>query len=103
MKAASTLQLDDLARPAETLRVLAHPFRLLIVDRLLNERHSVGELSDEIGLAPAAVSQHLNHMRAHGILDVERRGRAAFYFVISPHARQLLACIREHAPRHAST
>ena len=91
----------ELEQAAEVLRVLAHPHRLRFVDLLLNRRLRVGELAEAAGLAPAAVSQHLNHMRAHGILAVERDGREAYYHVVSPHAHQLLACIREH--RHSQS
>lgn len=94
--AQALVDIADLEKAAEVLRVLAHPHRLRFVDLLLNRRLRVGELAEAAGLAPAAVSQHLNHMRAHGILAVERDGREAYYHVISPHARQLLACIREH-------
>lgn len=99
--AASPLpvSVEALDEVASLLRVLAHRHRLAIVQLLLDRRRSVGELAEILDLAPAAVSQHLNHMRAHDILDVEREGRSAYYTVISPHAKQLLACIRKHAPK----
>lgn len=92
------IDFDELTRAAETIRVLAHPHRLMIVDLLLLERRCVGDLAEAVALPQAAVSQHLNHMKAHGILDVQREGRSAYYYVISPHARQLLTCIRENNP-----
>ena len=92
--------IDDgvLDHAAGVLRVLAHPHRLRIVETLLSERLTVGELSRHVGLAQHATSQHLNHMRAHGILNPERHGRAVYYRVISPNARNVIHCIRRHEP-----
>lgn len=88
---------EELEGCAELLRVLAHPDRLRFVERLLDARLTVGELAAEVALPPAAVSQHLTLMRARGLLSVERVGRAAYYRVSNPHARELIACIRRHA------
>ncbi len=101
------LAVETLRQAADVLRVLAHPQRLQLVDLLMladgrGEPLSVGELAEATNLAPAAVSQHLNQMRARGIVDADREGRTAYYHVISPHAQQLLACIREHAQPPAS-
>ncbi len=85
-----------LEEAASTLRVLAHPHRLRLIDLLLAEEHSVGELAEATELAPNAVSQHLNHMKAHGLLDVRRHGRTAFYFIVNPHASHVIDCIRRH-------
>jgi DNA-binding transcriptional ArsR family regulator len=86
-------------RAAEVFRVLAHPARLQLVERLdLRQPRSVGELADELGLAHAACSQHLNLMRVHGIVERIRSGRAALYRVADPRAIVILNCIRTHAP-----
>jgi len=81
---------------ASILRVLAHPQRLRMVEILLEGPISVGDLAEEVGLGQAAVSQHLNHMRAHGIVDSIRDGRKVFYEVVDPHAIQVIDCIRKH-------
>ncbi len=81
---------------ASILRVLAHPQRLRMVEILLEGPISVGNLAEEVGLGQAAVSQHLNHMRAHGIVDSIREGRKVFYEVVDPHAIQVIDCIRQH-------
>lgn len=85
-----------LEESARVLRVLAHPHRLKFVELLMAGRLSVGELADAVDLAPAAVSQHLNHMRAHGILGVERDGRTAYYRVENPNAINVIQCIHKH-------
>lgn len=87
---------DVFENAAQVLRVLAHPQRLMMVDCLLRNPVSVGELAALVGLAPAAVSQHLNHMRAHGIVDSKREGRLVRYEVVNANAKQLIACLRKY-------
>jgi ArsR family transcriptional regulator, zinc-responsive transcriptional repressor len=90
------LRMSDLEACSQVLRVLAHPHRLKIVELLMGRQLSVGELALEVGLAPSAVSQHLSHMRAHGILGVRREGRTAYYRVENPSAENVIDCIRKH-------
>ena len=99
--APDLLPLEALERSASVLRVLAHAQRLRIVELLMDRKMSVGELADTLDLAPNAVCQHLNHMRAHGILDCRRDGRTAFYRVANPHACNVIRCIRRHASEMA--
>ncbi len=94
--APDPLGMDVLQQAADVLKVLAHPHRLKLIELLMVRKHSVGELADELGLAANAVSQHLNQMRAHRILDVERVGRTAYYKVVNPNAANVIRCIRKH-------
>ena len=80
------------------LRVLGHAERLRMVDVLMREELAVAALARMLGLAPNAVSQHLNIMRAHGIVHRQRRGRRVFYRVVHPAARSLLRCLWKNAP-----
>ena len=96
-----SLDMDLLAESADVLRVLAHPHRLKFVELLMEDRLCVGELAQQVGLAPNAVSQHLNHMRAHGILGVEREGRTAYYRVENLNAINVIKCIHRHGCERA--
>lgn len=100
--ASSPIALPVLEQVASVLKVLAHPLRLRMVERLSAERLTVGQLSLELNMAPAAVSQHLNFMRSHGILSATRQSRCVYYRVVSPYAATLLSCIRRHAGSDAS-
>ncbi len=91
------LEMDMLERAARTLRVMAHPMRLKMAELLLDESFAVGELAEAVGLPPAAVSQHLNIMRAHGVVQSERSGRSVFYEVINPQAKYMIDCLRTHS------
>ncbi len=101
-----TVEMDECANkpiPAEvlnrvgaTLRVLGHPHRLRIVELLSEKKLTVGELALAIGIAPNACSQHLNTMKAHGILRSDRDGKSMYYHVKDPNALNVISCIRSH-------
>ena len=93
------IPMERLEKAVEMLRVLAHAHRLRICDLLLSKRMSVGELAEKLELPPNAVSQHLNLMKAHGILDREREGKIVYYKVVDQRPCWLLDCIRGHQPQ----
>jgi len=92
------IPMDRLEQAASVLRVLAHPHRLRICDLLQQGRVSVNEIASHLGIASNAVSQHLNMMKAHGLLASERHGKTVYYHVVDPRPDWLLACIRDHRP-----
>ena len=85
---------ETIGAAAEMLKTLAHPARLKIIDLI----HTAGELpvcdvTDYLGIAQAATSQHLNHMRRIGLLKTERRGKAVWYSIADARPIALLNCI----------
>lgn len=91
-----TIPFDVLERAASAFRVLAHPHRLRIVELLEVETLAVGALANLLAIPQAACSQHLNLMRAHGLLRGRRDGRSVRYEIVHPAARNILECIRTH-------
>ena len=91
------LDMDVLERAARIYRILSHPVRLKIVELLIKESVSVGELAEEIDLSPSAVSQHLNMLRANKVVEAERDGKKIYYHVISPQAHYMIACLLDNA------
>jgi DNA-binding transcriptional ArsR family regulator len=79
---------------AGCLRVLGHPLRLRIVELLEHHHLTVGELAERLDIAPNACSQHLNLMRAHGLLSHRREGKTVYYKVGHPSALSVIHCIR---------
>ncbi len=75
---------------AERLRVLGHPVRLKLLELLLRREATVGQLAEHLRLPHAATSQHLNHLRLHGLVTRRRRGREAWYGVTDGDARQIV-------------
>lgn len=86
---------------ATALRVLAHPHRLRMVELLVDRHLSVGELAELVGIPPNACSQHLNLMRANGLLSSRRNGKTVHYSVQHPSAVNVIRCIQQHWGREA--
>jgi DNA-binding transcriptional ArsR family regulator len=96
---SNALPIDLLERSAAVLRVLAHPQRLRIVELLSGGPMTVSDLVRRLKLPQNAVSQHLNVMKAHGLLASQREGRNVWYEIAHPQAMTVLGCIRRHAAR----
>jgi len=90
------MPLEDLARAAECMKVLAHPVRLRIVEILMQGRFAVSEVAAMCKVAPARACEHLRLMKGHGMLDAERRGQHVYYRIASPQLPSLLDCVRKH-------
>ncbi len=90
------LSIEFLARVAEVLRLLAHPHRLKIVELLEGtDGLPVHAITDRLGLAHAATSQHLNRMRRAGVLKAVRFGREVRYRIADERSISILDCIRK--------
>lgn len=88
------LTVEALDRAAETLKILAHPKRLRIIEILEREQEvPVHSLIEQTGLPQAVVSQHLNQMRRASLLSAERRGKEMWYSITDPRALSILNCI----------
>ena len=75
-------------RMARIFKVLAVGTRLRMIDLLRERPRCVNALAHELGVTPAAASQHLRILRDAGIVEAEKRG----YFV---HYRVNEATLRE--------
>lgn len=64
---------------AEIMRTLAHPRRLQIIHLLATGPVEVGRIADDLGISQPNASQHLAVMRAVGVVEAERHGRAVSY------------------------
>ena len=78
------------------LRLLAHPYRLKIIDLLDGETDgmAVNALVSELGIPQSAVSQHLSSMQRAGLLGSTRHGKEVWYRIDNAKPLQILACIR---------
>jgi DNA-binding transcriptional ArsR family regulator len=62
-------------QPSELFRALGVPTRVRIIELLKSEGPiSVTEIAEELGITPAAVSQHLKVLRHAGLVTRERKG-----------------------------
>ena len=64
----------------ETLRAIAHPIRITIIDLLFkNEKMTVTEIYEHLQIEQAAASHHLRIMKRNGVVQVERDGKSSNY------------------------
>ena len=91
------IPLEILEHAAETLKAIAHPVRLRIVDLLGRAGEmNVGELVEALDAKPAITSQQLGLMKNRGILACRRNGNKVYYRLANPNLMRVLDCIRDH-------
>ena len=66
---------------ARIFKVLSTTKRVRIIELLKQKPLCVNELSHELGITIAAVSQHLRILRTSGIITADRQGYFIFYHV----------------------
>lgn len=84
---------DTLERMAETLKAIAHPVRLQIVNILMNGERSVGELVRTLGTKQSLTSQQLSILKSRGVLKSRRNGNVVFYSLQSNGIKNIMASI----------
>jgi ArsR family transcriptional regulator, arsenate/arsenite/antimonite-responsive transcriptional repressor len=76
--------IDDAGRLAEIAKALSDPVRVQLVDVL--RRHAgkvcVCELVPLFDIGQSTLSHHLRKLREAGLIDCERRGLWAYYYVL---------------------
>lgn len=87
------IELSHLIQAAECLKTLAHPHRLRIIQMLLHDRYTVGELAEACAIPSPMASGHLRLMQRCGLLNQEREGRNIYYRIAEPCLKDILACI----------
>ena len=87
------VQRDHALRMAEVAKALGDPIRLQLVDVL--RKHAgkvcVCELVPLFDISQSTLSHHLGKLRAAGIVDSERKGLWAYYYVIPDALEELSA------------
>lgn len=82
---------------AETFRLLSDPTRVKILWVLFQGESSVNALAEQVGAAPASVSQHLSKLRMSGVVHSRRDGTFMYYRASDAHMHRLLAEALSHA------
>ena len=89
------LSIADLARMAKVLKLLAHPYRLKIIDLLESaESAPVHYLEEKLNLTQAVTSNHLKQMRRMGLVECDRRGKEIWYRLGDRRSLTILNCMR---------
>lgn len=79
----------------ETLRVIAHPVRLRILEELTKGVKCVSDFEEFLDVSQPNVSQHLALLRNHGIIDYFMDGRLRCYFLVDPIVPDILGVLKK--------
>ncbi|MEM1328360.1 MAG: metalloregulator ArsR/SmtB family transcription factor [Bacteroidota bacterium] len=81
----TTLDLAFLENSTETLRSIAHPIRIEVIEMLhRNGKMTVTEIYEQLQIEQAVASHHLKIMKNKAIVKVERDGRNSLYSLTTP-------------------
>jgi DNA-binding transcriptional ArsR family regulator len=78
---------------ARVLAAMANAKRLMVLCHLLEGEKPVGQLAELVGLAPAALSQHLGRMRDLRLVETRRDGQTIHYRLASAEVVEILATL----------
>lgn len=77
------LSTEEAKEVSEAMQILGHPIRLQILDMLARNEGQVCvcDIEGEVPVKQPTVSHHLRLLREAGLIDCERHGLWAYYFV----------------------
>lgn len=86
----------DMELLSRTLKAIAHPTRLAIIDMLESEKKlTVTEIYTRLNADQSSISHHLSILRSRGIVEAERQGKYIFYFLRDTAYLSLLDCLSD--------
>lgn len=85
-----------LERTASSLKAIAHPVRLAMID-LLKEgnKMNVTQIYTTLDIEQAVASQHLSILKDRDVLASKRQGKHSFYYLKHPEIVEVMGLIRE--------
>lgn len=89
----SLIPLEAMEHAAECLKTLAHPVRLRMIQMLLHDHYTVGELAEACRVPAHVASEHLGKMKDRGLLHARREGRRVYYAVAELGLAGIMSCI----------
>jgi ArsR family transcriptional regulator len=90
----------DVSRPlsevkAELFKALAHPARVRILEVLTEGEHTVGELTERVGIEASHLSQQLAVLRRAGLVTSRKDGTWVVYALRDRETVKLLAVAKQ--------
>ena len=83
---------EDYKKQVEILKALANEARLMVVEKLKEKEHSVGELTKLLELDQSTVSKHLSVLYNAGIVDYRKNGNLVYYRLLTPCVLDAFKC-----------
>ncbi len=80
---------------SEVFAALAHPKRLEIIHYLAEGQKNASEISALTGMSKGNVSQHMNILKARGLVHCDKCGTFCLYCLTSPKVLETCEIVRE--------
>ncbi len=80
---------------ADVCKIFSNASRLEIINLLENKELSASELMRLTGLSKVNIAQHMNVLKAKGVVLTRRKGVAVYYRIASPKIIQACHLMRE--------
>ena len=87
---------SQIARIAETYRLLGDRTRLRVMLACLRGPIAVGDIAETLGVSPSLVSHHLRLLRSARLVRGTRRNKQVFYEAEDDHIAHMLTDMIEH-------
>lgn len=83
----------------ETLKAIAHPVRIRILEELSRGVKCVSDFEDFLEISQPNVSQHLSLLRKMGVVDYYMDGRLRCYFLVDPMVPDIITILNRQYPK----
>ena len=80
---------------ADLLSLLANGKRLTIVEHLIDNEMSVGDIAKKVSLSQSALSQHLAKLRSKKLVETRRERQTIYYSCKSEPVRRLIGTLTD--------
>lgn len=81
---------DNAGEASEFLKAMASPHRLMLLCLMADGEKSVSDLTEELGLRQATVSQHLARLRQEGLVTTRREAQTIYYSIANKTAAAII-------------
>jgi ArsR family transcriptional regulator len=93
------IRVESWREPAELLRLVAHPARLMILSLLCKKPQCVKDLNILVPIVQPHLSQHMAALRQARLVDFYTSGTLRCYYIIRPSLVQnLIALLKRNHP-----
>ncbi len=82
----------------EIFKIVAHPIRIAILDKLAKGIKCVSDLEEFLKVSQPIMSQHLTSLRRSGLIDFYVDGRLRCYFLKDPLVLDILEILKKDYP-----
>jgi len=92
----SQFDLQFLEDSTETMRAIAHPIRIAIIDVLArNDKLSVTQIYEELGIEQAVASHHLRILKGKNVVNVQRDQKFSLYSLANEGYYEIIRILTE--------